>query len=65
MPSLSSFRPGHRGGRPDVDVIALAVPAKDRLLLGLGRGEARPALVAEPLIVPLRMFVRLDASSAA
>ena len=37
MPSRSSFRPGHRGGRPDVDVIALAVPAEDRLLLGLGR----------------------------
>ena len=61
MPSRSSFRPDHRGGRPDVDVIAPAVPAEDRLLLGLGR-EARPALVAEPLIVPLPLFVRLDAS---
>jgi hypothetical protein len=37
MPSRSSFHPGHRGGRPDVDGITLAVPAKDRLLLGLGR----------------------------
>jgi hypothetical protein len=62
MLSRSSFRPAHRGGRPDVDVIALAVPAEDRLLLGLGGREARPTLVAEPLIVPLPMFVRLDAS---
>jgi hypothetical protein len=37
MPSRSCFRPGHRGGRPDVDVIALAVPAENRLVLGLGR----------------------------
>ena len=40
MPSRSSFRPDHRGGRPDVDVIALAVPAEDRLLLGrVGRPD--------------------------
>ena len=45
-----------------MDVIALAVPAEDRLLLGLVGREARPALVAEPLIVPLPMLVRLDAS---
>jgi hypothetical protein len=45
-----------------VDVIVPAVPAEDRLLLAWVGREARRTLVAEPLIVPLAMSVRLDAS---
>ena len=45
-----------------MDVIALAVPAETvSCSAWIGR-EARLTLVAEPLIVPLPMFVRLDAS---
>ncbi len=48
-----------------MDVIALAVPAETVSCSAWVGREARPALVAKPLIVPLPMFVRLDASSAA